>query len=60
MQFFSAAAGLCLASMAVAAPSALDTRQGPTVVGTVNASLAALVPTLPEYEAAISKFYLVL
>lgn len=54
MQFFSAAAGLCLASMAMAAP-ALETRQGATAVGTINATLDALAPTLPTYEVAIGK-----
>lgn len=57
MQFFSAAASLCLASMAMAAPSALEARQGQdaTAVGTINASLNALAPTLPGYEIAIRK-----
>lgn len=54
MQFFSAAASLCLASMAMAAP-AHEVRQDATAVGTINASLNALAPTLPTYEVAIRK-----
>ncbi|KAJ4417543.1 hypothetical protein N0V82_006102 [Gnomoniopsis sp. IMI 355080] len=47
MKFFSAAIGLCLASVAVAAPAPkLEPRQSNTVVGFVDGSLNTLIPTV--------------